>query len=81
MKLATRKNNTRDGELIVVSKDGTRGVVAGAQTPTMQSLLDDWAAKAPALLKTYEALNAGEGQMRLMWTSTRCIAHFRVCMD
>lgn len=60
MKLATLKNDTRDGQLLVVSKDNQRAVAVGEIAPTMQTLLDDWGAKSPALLETYEALNAGK---------------------
>jgi len=60
MKLATRKNQTRDGELLVVSKDNQTAVVAGAVAPTLQSVMDDWAAKSPQLEAMYAALNAGE---------------------
>jgi len=60
MKLATRKNSTRDGELLVVSQDNQHAVVAGAATPTLQALMDDWSTKAPELEAIYKALNAGE---------------------
>jgi len=60
MKLATRKNGTRDGELLVVSQDNTKAVVAGANTPTLQSLMDDWAGKVPELVSIYDALNGGQ---------------------
>lgn len=59
MKLATRKNGTRDGELLVVSRDNQRAVVVGAAAPTLQSLMDDWAAKAPAVKAIADALEAG----------------------
>jgi len=60
MKLATRKNGTRDGELLVVSRDNQKAVTAGDVASTMQGLLDDWDAKSPLLLQMYDALNAGE---------------------
>jgi fumarylacetoacetate (FAA) hydrolase len=60
MKLATRKNNTRDGELLVVSKDNKRAVMAGEVAPTLQALMDDWSAKVPAIEAIYHSLNAGE---------------------
>jgi fumarylacetoacetate (FAA) hydrolase len=60
MKLATRKNNTRDGELLVVSKDNTKAILAGDSVRTMQDLLDDWSELSPALFEAYRALNAGE---------------------
>ncbi len=44
MKLATLKDGTRDGKLVVVSKDITRYCEAGKIAPTMQYALDNWAA-------------------------------------
>ncbi len=60
MKLATRKNGTRDGELLVVSRDNQRAVVAGEIAPTLQSLMDDWGTKAPQIEAIFEALENGE---------------------
>lgn len=60
MKLATRKNSTRDGELLVVSRDNQSAVCVGSSVPTMQALLDDWSRKAPELEAIYESLNAGD---------------------
>ncbi|HCH63079.1 MAG TPA: 2-keto-4-pentenoate hydratase [Deltaproteobacteria bacterium] len=59
MKLATRKNGTRDGELLVVSRDHQRAALVGPLAPTMQSLMDDWSAKAPEVLAMAAALEAG----------------------
>ncbi|MCP5087255.1 MAG: fumarylacetoacetate hydrolase family protein [Rhodobacteraceae bacterium] len=58
MKLASLKSG-RDGELIVVSRDMRNAVKANGVTPTMQSLLDDWDARAPELQALYAALNDG----------------------
>lgn len=60
MKLATRKNQSRDGELLVVSQDNQTAAVAGALAPTMQALMDQWSEKSPALEQIYDALNRGE---------------------
>ncbi len=49
MKLATLNDGTRDGKLVVVSKDLTRCCAAGYIAPTMQMALDDWARIAPEL--------------------------------
>ncbi len=49
MKLATLDNGTRDGMLVVVSKDLTRCCAAGYIAPTMQAALDDWERIAPEL--------------------------------
>lgn len=60
MKLATRDNGTRDGQLIVASRDGARGVAVSAIATTMQALLDEWATLSPRVKDVYDALNAGE---------------------
>ncbi len=49
MKLATLNNGTRDGKLVVVSKDLTRCCAAGYIAPTMQAALDEWERIAPQL--------------------------------
>lgn len=59
MKLASLKSG-RDGELIVVSRDLSRAVRAGAIAPTLQAALDDWARVEPALRELYQALNEGQ---------------------
>lgn len=53
MKLATLKNNTRDGRLVVVSKDLTRCCEANNIAPTLQAALDDWDNCAPKLEALY----------------------------
>ncbi|MDC8831676.1 fumarylacetoacetate hydrolase family protein [Alteromonas gilva] len=60
MKLATYKNNTRDGELMVVSRDLTRCCPAAPLAGTMQQLLDNWQSLAPQLAECNRALNDGE---------------------
>ncbi len=67
MKLATRKNGTRDGELIVVSRDNTRGVSASDIAPTLQAALDAWVTTAPKLQLRFEALQTGnvEGEFEV----------------
>ena len=53
MKLATLKDGTRDGKLVVVSKDLTRYCAADNIEPTLQAALDDWAEVAPKLEALY----------------------------
>ncbi|MBT4962740.1 MAG: fumarylacetoacetate hydrolase family protein [Francisellaceae bacterium] len=60
MKLATLKDNSRDGQLIVVSKDLTTAVLVQDIVPTMQKALDDWETYAPQLNTVYQTLNAGK---------------------
>lgn len=59
MKLATYRNGSRDGRLLVVSRDLTRAVDAAAVAATMQQLVEDWDARAPRLQALYAQLNAG----------------------
>lgn len=59
MKLASRRSG-RDGVLLVVSRDLSRAVEAGALAPTLQSALDNWATVQPALDELYRALNQGD---------------------
>jgi fumarylacetoacetate (FAA) hydrolase len=49
MRLATLRDGTRDGALVVVSADGARFARAAAVAPTLQAALDDWDRAAPAL--------------------------------
>ena len=49
MKLATIKDGTRDGKLVVVSKDLTRYCAADNIAPTLQAALDNWSEIAPKL--------------------------------
>ncbi|OWW04122.1 2-keto-4-pentenoate hydratase [Rhizobium sp. R72] len=59
MKLATLKDATRDGQLIVVSRDLTRFAHAGKVARTLQAALDTWAQTAPKLSLIGERLEAG----------------------
>ncbi|MBX7493676.1 fumarylacetoacetate hydrolase family protein [Qipengyuania sp. 1NDW9] len=53
MKLATLKDGTRDGKLVVVSKDLTRYCAADNIAPTLQYALDNWDEVAPRLEALY----------------------------
>ncbi|WP_062061283.1 fumarylacetoacetate hydrolase family protein [Aquimarina longa] len=56
MKLATLKNNTRDGQLVVVSKDLTKAIKVPEIAMTMQEALDNWDKISPKLEKVYDQL-------------------------
>lgn len=62
MKLATLKDGSRDGTLIVVSRDLTQAVSAQPIAATMQVALDDWANCAPQLQALAAELNAGQAR-------------------
>ncbi|MEE4205112.1 MAG: fumarylacetoacetate hydrolase family protein [Erythrobacter sp.] len=49
MKLATLQDGTRDGKLVVVSRDLTRCCAADNIAPTLQAALDNWAEASPKL--------------------------------
>lgn len=61
MKFATLDNGTPDGRLHLVSRDLTRCAPAAA-VQTLQALMENWEALAPALQAESDALNAGGGQ-------------------
>lgn len=59
MKLATLRNGSRDGRLVVVSRDLTRCTDASFLVPTLQAALDDWRRIAPHLAALSESLDHG----------------------
>ncbi len=59
MKLATLKDGTRDGKLVVVSRDLTRYIDAAFLVPTLQGALDNWQRIAPHLAALSESLEHG----------------------
>lgn len=59
MKLATLKNGTRDGRLVVVKPDLSTYADASDIAPTLQAALDDWANVAPKLKSRCDALCGG----------------------
>jgi len=56
MKLATLRDGTRDGALLVVSRDLKQAVPADHIAPTLQAALDDWNYLAPQLETLSEEL-------------------------
>lgn len=56
MKLASIKNGTRDGQLVVVSRDLSRMTAATDIAPTLQHALDNWDHCAPALESLFARL-------------------------
>lgn len=60
MKLATLRNQKRDGQLAVVSRDLSKAVMVSDVALTLQQALDDWEQVKPALERYYQRLNAGE---------------------
>jgi fumarylacetoacetate (FAA) hydrolase len=59
MKLATLRDGSRDGRLLVVRRDGEVGATAPDAWPTLQRALDDWGAVEPALRAIAGELDRG----------------------
>ena len=59
MKLATLPDGTRDGRLVVVSRDLTRCADAERVAPTLQHALDHWESVAPELEALSRTIEAG----------------------
>jgi fumarylacetoacetate (FAA) hydrolase len=59
MKLATLRDGTRDGTLVVVRRDNQVYAPAGIAR-TLQAALDDWDRAAPALAELYQRLNRSD---------------------
>ena len=59
MKLGTLRDGSRDGSLLVVSRDLKRAAYARAISPTLLGALESWTSSAPALGELSAALNAG----------------------
>ncbi len=59
MKLATLRDGTRDGRLVVVSRDLARAVPARHIAGTLQEALDDWPRTAPQLEDLAKRLEGG----------------------
>lgn len=61
MRLATRRDGTSDGELIVVSPNGMRFLSAGAAAPNLLAALEKWEAALPVLQDLAYRVERGEG--------------------
>lgn len=74
MKLATYKDGSRDGQLIVVSRDLRLACYATGIASRMQQVLDDWSFMAPQLQDVYTQLNAGRAKHVFAFDASQCMA-------
>ncbi len=65
MKLGTLKDGSRDGQLVVVSRDLKHASPADNIAPTLQAALDDWDYCASQLGSLYEELNRNPSGARV----------------
>ena len=74
MKLATYKDGSRDGQLVVVSRDLSTAHYATGIAGKLQQVLDDWRFMAPQLRDLSELLNSGKARHAFPFDPARCMA-------
>ena len=74
MKLATYKDGSRDGQLLVVSRDLSIAHYATGIANTLQQVLDDWNFLSPQLQDLSDALNQGKARHPFPFEAARCMA-------
>ena len=74
MKLATYKDGSRDGQLVVVSRDLSTAHYATGIADRMQQVLDDWGFLSPQLQDLYETLNGGKARHAFPFDPKQCMA-------
>ncbi|MBA2723461.1 MAG: fumarylacetoacetate hydrolase family protein [Methylibium sp.] len=74
MKLATYKDGSRDGQLLVVSRDLSTAHHASAIATRLQQVLDDWNFLSPQLQDLYETLNNGRARHAFAFDPQQCMA-------
>ena len=81
MKLATYLDGSRDGQLVVVSRDLSMAHYAAGIVNHLQQALDDWNFVSPQLQGLYEALNQGKAKHAFAFDPRRCMAPLpRACL-
>jgi len=73
MKLASLKGS-RDGALVVVSRDLERQVAVPHIAPTLQATMDNWHDCAPRLMRVYELLNDGQADGAKPFDPKNCLS-------
>ena len=74
MKLATYKDGSRDGQLLVVSRDLSTAHYATGIAAKLQQVLDDWSFISPQLQDLYETLNNGKSRHSFPFDPAQCMA-------
>lgn len=74
MKLATYKDGSRDGQLVVVSRDLSSAHYASAIATRLQQVLDDWNFLSPQLEDLASTLNDGKARHAFAFEPARCMA-------
>ena len=74
MKLATYKDGSRDGQLVVVSRDLSTAHYATGIAQRLQQVLDDWNFLSPQLQDLYVTINQGKARHAFPFDPSRCMA-------
>lgn len=74
MKLATLKDGSRDGQLVVVSRDLMSAHYATGIADRLQQVLDDWNFISPQLQDLYDTLNHGKARHAFVFEARQCMA-------
>ena len=74
MKLATLKDGSRDGQLVVVSRDLTMAHYATGIATRLQQALDDWGFVSPQLQDLSDSLNGGKARHAFPFDPAQCMA-------
>jgi fumarylacetoacetate (FAA) hydrolase len=74
MKLATYRDGSPDGRLLVVSRDLRLAVDAGTIAPNLLTALERWNSAAPDLLRLSDLLNEGAAANSFAFEPHRCMA-------
>jgi fumarylacetoacetate (FAA) hydrolase len=74
MKLATYKDGSRDGQLVVVSRDLSIAHYATGMANQLQQVLDDWNFISPQLQDLSDTLNFGKARHAFAFDPHQCMA-------
>ena len=74
MKLATYRDGSRDGQLVVVSRDLRSAHYANGIATRLQQVLDDWNFLSPQLEDLATALNQGKARHAFDFDPAQCMA-------
>ncbi len=74
MKLATYKDGSRDGQLVVVSRDLASAHFATDIANHLQQVLDDWNFLSPQLQDLYDSVNQGKARHAFPFDPRSCMA-------
>jgi fumarylacetoacetate (FAA) hydrolase len=74
MKLATYHDGSRDGQLVVVSRDLSQAHFASGVAGRLQEVLDDWNFVSPQLEALSQTLNHGKARHAFAFEPAKCMA-------